>query len=393
MCVILSDDLTPSGTKLVTVRLQEFAPNCRAYLTLYKNEAVSKTYKTGRNQLMVVPFPHSCPDVTEEHLMLAELPAQAEDALFAGVGMVYPLPPGVETTRSRSLTNNSFNSDHVAVAQVGGYQASLVPDYDSLVSRVDWSQYSLHGAFDSIMQDMKTRYGHGYGFVVAQPKLDRRTDRFGGTFGWVWYGDRAVLPTAHEMTMVAGAPTNYDVQGWIINDNVTLIRWSSDHMALPADTFFMHVLPKEPEQSKNVLAVLNSIELFHPATPTERKPVELAALHDGVAVRLEGRFPQNSHVETLPNLISTPIRLTTSTHTPAPVSPRPPFYQRHQRTLLIVALLIVIVIALGWGVWALHTHNIIQLPGLRTTATPPSTADSWKSLAEDDGPIIYDNWD
>jgi hypothetical protein len=161
------------------------------------------------------------------------------------------------------------------------------------------------------MDDMKARFNKGYGYVVAEPALNPEDGRMGGTFGWVWYGDRAMLPTAHEKM----SRPKYDVNGWILNDYVTDMQWSQSKDKL-TEARFGETFLGDPDaimewkefdhpgrRSTALVPLLETGLLFHPTNPQERKPLALPeGITHAASVRLYGHHSINDHVSSVPGV-------------------------------------------------------------------------------------------
>ena len=267
MCIIVvTDDLKIKSTRVVTARIREFSPECRAYMTVCQIDAAARNYKLNRNQLLIIPFPHSCKGVTEEHFMMTHFPDA--DAVFHELQQTYP---GTGTP-----------TEHT-----GEFSVSLVPTFSDLVERVDWSAFGLAGDFAAIMRDTKSRFGSGYGFVVAAPTIDMTTGRISGTFGWVWYGARAMVPTA------AG------LDAWVLNDHAQGMRWS-DATKSTFTSWKLHSL----QPNSALQALLDAGQLHRPDGSGQSKPIGISDIVQVVSVHLSDA--SDHFVETIPGLAPVP---------------------------------------------------------------------------------------
>jgi len=258
-------------------------------MTLYENKL--DTSARGGNQLMIVPFPHDCEEVGEDRLRLVELPNRyIEEKVFKNTALLLkPLSRGF--TDGRGLYKSKSKSK-VAVAQAGGYKVSLVGSHERLLGAVDWERFSKPANFEEIMEDLRERYGQGYGFVIAEP--NRNTDgRYGGTFGWIWYGERAFLPTAHEKMEVP----QYDVIGYMLNCNGYAACFEgTDDVVTGLGDIHTNIRVRKSPACDEVTALLESAVMFAPDSPEMRVGVPIGPLFDGIRVELKGRKKHNANV-------------------------------------------------------------------------------------------------
>lgn len=266
--IVVTDDMKLKSARVLTARIREFSPECRGYVTVCQIDAVARNYKLNRNQLLLIPFPHSCKGVTEEHFMMANLPGA--DAVFHELQQTYP------------TGSTEAHAEHT-----GDFSISLVPTFTDLVGRVDWSAFGLAGNFAAVMRDTKSRYGTGYGFVIATPTVDMTNGRISGTFGWVWYGARAMVPTAAHL------------DAWVVNDHVQSMRWS-DAAKSTFTSWKLH-----PSQSNSALqALLDAGRLHRPDGSEQSKPLGVHDIVQVVSAHLSDASAY--YIETVPGLAPVP---------------------------------------------------------------------------------------
>lgn len=230
MCVILTDDLKPKVTKLMTVQVKSIIKNpplsrTKAYMSVYDNVIDIKSFKySEKRQLMIVPFPN-------ENRMLAEFvqfeDRQTEEAMFDIAERLVPRTSFNQmkaATRSFTFTDNNLEADdRIEVQQVGGYKVSMALDYTDLSDKIQWDKFSLPINFDDLLRDMKLRFGKDHAFVIAEPARNRDS-RFGGAFAWVYHTSRAgCLPTGHEKSQ--HSLVDYNVSGFSFASTPLRVRW------------------------------------------------------------------------------------------------------------------------------------------------------------------------
>jgi len=264
-------------------------------------------------QVIVIPFPHKCPEVKDEHLMLVEFPGKnTGDQIFSVARNLFV--PHSATGASKKTT-------------VGGYQVSLVGSYDQLVTTVDWASFSLAGDFSARMADLKRQFGKGYGFVVAEPRLNKKDGGMGGVFGWVWYGDQAILPGTCEPS---GNRT-----GYIFNDCTKDIVRSDKTQSLGEDQWQSATFHNDVVLELQVL--LETGYMFHASNPLSRKALSIAgSIMDGAIIHLSDLPIHNGHIISIPG---TPFLQPVKERPPSPPSSKRPSYW-------IIGLLLAILIVL-----------------------------------------------
>lgn len=291
MCYVITDSLKPTDTRLITVRLPAESRKGaarHAYLTLYDNKAT--VAKRSSRQLMIVPFPNRH-KMVEADFKLVEYPSRkAEEHIFEMADATF------YKRESRSMTNKSMSlsyetnamPDSLAVSVAGGYIVTVAPNHADLTTRVQWKNYSLPPNFDDLMKDLKTRFGEDYGFIVAEPRHNGKSNQMGGMFGWVWYGDEAMLPTAHEKM----ANPKYDVTGWVVNDGLTAM-WSQTSQPLTGVTVHERAADELREAMQRAVELGN---WFHAGDDTKKTQIKVGELTHAVRVDLHGVWGVNSHV-------------------------------------------------------------------------------------------------
>lgn len=209
----MTPNFRPSSTCLMTCRIRKIHRNepfqFYQYLTIYSNEATTKP--STKSQLMIIPFPRRA-DMDLPTPCIADIPS--ERLLIKHLTEDYPakqVSRGARSLSARSLSKRGNTVPLARVNFVNGYKISIVNSFDDLKDRVRWDEFDLSPNHDELMSDIETRYGIHYGFVVAEPHL--MDGKFGGTFGFVWYGTDAYLPTAHEKMQTP----EYDFCGWFVN--------------------------------------------------------------------------------------------------------------------------------------------------------------------------------
>lgn len=305
----MTEDLIPSKTKLLTVCLhKDLIGKCSQYITYYANQLQPIT-NTSKKQLMVVPFPHERGSPVQP--MLAELPhAVLEKKLWEALDIALPIKP-LPPTRglSKSFDGSSFTNSTARLAvvvQLGGYKISLVHTFEELQDQVNWSEFNLPHNFSALMADLQSRFGNHYGFIVAEPNLNLMDGRLGGLFAWVWYGERAFLPTAHEAPDELKGLTQYDVTGIILNEPVLDgLLWDSNEHRIDDRLLRFYVQENSADRDYSfVTDILNVTQQFLPDTPTKRERIHVP--HIMHAARFDFRGTHNINANMVASIIEQP---------------------------------------------------------------------------------------
>lgn len=270
MCIVLSDDFEVLDRTILTVNLKHFSAEISAYLTVLSCNAKTLNHKLGKKQLFVIPFPHASPHVTEEQLMLVDSPQTTYNNILS------------------SLHSSNISGTQVLYEPTVGAQINIVPDYDSLLARVDWTSFSLSGRYALLMAELQGRYGKNYGFIVVMPSPNMQSDLFSGTIAWIWYGPSAYLPTACAVGTIQRG--NF----WILNEHVCSIQSELAGTQIPfnihRDARFIHkhneLERKDIVISKHtiekIFSLLQKGQMYNVTTPDERKPVTIQYQTDTV---------------------------------------------------------------------------------------------------------------
>lgn len=234
--IVLTDDLEIDKADVLSVRLQEFTPTCRAYLECYKLKMSIKRPELGRKQLVIIPFANKCDEVNDDMHMLAD-------------------------TKASEKTMSLMSGDKSSHA---GFTVTLCPSYKALTETVEWSAYSLRGDFARIMKQIKQDYP-SHGFVVAEPVLSKSQTSAGGTIAWVWYGEQTIVPrTLHPLNV------------WIVNANAAGMRGARENVPM-----------KDSDVDKERLeALLGSMSFYKPDAPDETKPLEIERVNTVATISL-----------------------------------------------------------------------------------------------------------
>jgi hypothetical protein len=315
MCIIMSDDLLVGKTEVVCVQLP--LPEGNVYATIYRNKAVTQDEDPSR-QVVLIPFPHD-PE-HNHHLCVLELTTAQESQLFGTLGNDYPPPNYVDFIQPQSATKSfTFDMDNaLAVCEMNGYCMTLAPTLADLQARVCWDAFSLSPDHATYMADLATRYGNGYGFVIARPLPAKAATAFycssGGTLAWTHVAPYACLPTGCEPQP---GNTHYDVSGWFIrplHPTPSYVAWCDDsneilpdvlevvrnarRSALPAALAHVHNYSVKKYTQHAAVAALSRIRPIEPITGLEDTIVLIDAAMPCqiVAVRLDGSLQHNAHI-------------------------------------------------------------------------------------------------
>lgn len=291
MCIILTTDMKPKSTRLLTIEVQPIIPvkwykRPRAHLIVYDNDVdINGARFAEKRQLMVVPFPN--PD-----RLLAEMVVfqdrQAEEAIFDLADKLVPRTSWSNSlaTRTRSISAHNTDDTMITVQQVGGYKASVALDYSELTSRIKWDQFQLPIHFDDLLRDLRERFGTGFGFIVAEP--NRAPDgQFGGAFAWVYHSQLPCLPTAHEKS--SRSTVQYNVKAYAFSDGRMRATWSNsrtDHMDVSVKAEL------NVEMASHLSALLKTARFTRTKT-AKLLPIDLTY---GLRVDIQGDLPINDHV-------------------------------------------------------------------------------------------------
>lgn len=323
MCLVMTDGIKPNTTKLITVELEPLkagAPSpsgCllppRTYLSIYSNKIDSgPSSYNHKAQMMIVPVPNEdCLPVE----MVEYDQDQSGDVIFNLCKSLVPRTSHkTAPRRSRSMhdTYCLASNSTVEIQQVGGYKVSVAMTMDDLINRVDWSKFAIPMNFDSLMADMRRRFGKNNSFIVAEPTRSSTHD-MGGDFAWVYQSRKPCLPTAHEKS--ASELVKYDVVGFTFGTRPLKLRWGNGL------TMNMDVSTKDenldPGLCRRLVKALEKGRL----TKSGRGRIRvMGPLTSGARLDINCAIPTNDHVyiSTKPTKHVTfkPKQMTTMAHRP-----------------------------------------------------------------------------
>jgi len=178
MCIMLTD-VSPCATELFDVAVEG-----DRRLLAYRN-----TISTGKNELMIVPFPLENGRYGEVELVeIRHLASCLDDVVGAFQ----------ESTDTDLMNYSNSGASHLLVHQIGNYRISVAPDLDDLQARVDWDKFVLPSNLEERMETLKDEvlYPYACGYVVAEV-IDGSVSNDGFMLVYPDPGFR-YFPTAHE---------------------------------------------------------------------------------------------------------------------------------------------------------------------------------------------------
>lgn len=291
MCICLTP-LLPTETQLLTICVHK-NDSYNQYITYYTN-SLAQQQKTGKKEVMVVPFSYTAAYPSP---LLAVLPTlTAEKELWTALDQVLPSHAPKYEARNQSL--GMSNAYHKPVVQCGGYKISIALNFHELSQQINWTEFNLPPNFRVLMEDLQRRFGEQYAFIVAEPHLNRQDQRLGGMFGWMWYGTQAFLPTAHELS--SSTKTHYDFAGIILNEQMQELQWEHSKIGIPFHNVYTQKDPLHQDYAQ-VLTILNSSQVFAPETPSQRYSVPLIShIWNAVRIDLNGWADYNENIVATP---------------------------------------------------------------------------------------------
>lgn len=216
MCIMLSEE-EPKSTRLIKIPVIK---NEKEHTLLFYTNDIK--VEENDNAIMVVPIPNpnklnnftlvsaSDPNIKQFRESLVKKSDNILKQIYSEKGYSKPL----SKSRNMSLFRNMADyDDYIDVERVGNYDISVAPDYNKLISSINWEHFKKPFDFDKRLATLKNNsyFKTNMAFVVAKAVSSVSDDGFGIIYPNDNLSSYDYFPIIHEDTDTLSPQKNFNV--------------------------------------------------------------------------------------------------------------------------------------------------------------------------------------